>query len=83
MLNKNRYIIFIICFLPAVYAYSGDLKNGLLEENYPKAIAIASKGWESRINSICEEFYTKNVPAGKEDTYGDAWQRFLKTQDNK
>jgi len=50
-------------------------------EEYPKAVAIASKGWETRINSIREEFYTKNVPAGKEETYGDAWQRFLKTQE--
>jgi len=49
-------------------------------ENYPKAVAIASKSWETRINSIREEFYTKNVPAGKEDKYGDAWQRFLQTQ---
>lgn len=50
-------------------------------ENYPKAVAIASKGWETRVNSIREEFYTKNVPAGKEETYGDAWTRYLKTQD--
>jgi hypothetical protein len=50
-------------------------------EDYPKAVAIASQGWETRINSIRQEFYTQNVPAGKEDTYGDAFQRFLKTQD--
>lgn len=50
-------------------------------EDYPKAAAIASKGWESRINSIRQEFYTKNAPAGKEEQYGDAWQRFLQTQE--
>lgn len=50
-------------------------------EDYPKAVAIASKNWESRINSIREEFYTQNVPPTKEGTYGDAWTRFLKTQD--
>ena len=54
--------------------------------NYPEdkiasAIAIASKGYEDRINSIREEFYTKNVPAGKEDQRMDAYTRFLKTQD--
>lgn len=49
-------------------------------EDYPKAVAIASKNWETRINSIRQEFYTKNVPAGKEEQYGDAWQKFLQTQ---
>lgn len=49
-------------------------------EEYPKAVSIASKNWETRINSIRQEFYTKNVPAGKEDKYGDAWTRFLQTQ---
>lgn len=50
-------------------------------EDYPKAAAIAGKDWEGRISSIREEFYTKNVPAGKEETYGSAWERFLKTQE--
>jgi len=51
------------------------------EEKIPSAIGIASKGWETRINSIREEFYTKNVPAGKEQQRMDDYTRFLKTQE--
>jgi len=50
------------------------------QEKYPSAVAIASKGFETRINSIREEFYTKNVPAGKEESKMDAYTRFLRTQ---
>ena len=52
-------------------------------DKYNSAIAIASKNWEERIASIREEFYTKNVPAGKEEQRLDAYTRFLKIQDNK
>lgn len=53
--------------------------------NYPEdkmdsAFAIAAKGHEDRISSIREQFYTKNVPAGKEDQRMDAYTRFLRTQ---
>lgn len=49
-------------------------------DKYPSAISIASKGYESQIDSIREEFYTKNVPQGKEPMRYDAYQRFLKTR---
>lgn len=51
-------------------------------DKYASAISIASEGWEQRIGSIREEFYTKNVPAGKEEKYLDAYQRFIKRQEN-
>lgn len=51
------------------------------EDKYASAIAIASKGWEERILSIREQFYTKNVPAGKEQQRFDDYTRFLKTQE--
>lgn len=51
------------------------------EDKYASAIAIASKGYEERILSIREQFYTKNVPAGKEQQRFDDYTRFLKTQE--
>lgn len=51
------------------------------EDKIPSAIAIASKGWETRIDSIREQFYTKNVPAGKEQQRMDDYTKFLKTQE--
>jgi hypothetical protein len=51
------------------------------EEKIPFAIGIASKGWETRIDSIREDFYTKNVPAGKEQQRMDDYTKFLKTQE--
>lgn len=51
------------------------------EDKMASAIAIASKGYETRIASIREEFYTKNVPAGQEGKKMDDYTRFLKTQD--
>jgi hypothetical protein len=48
-------------------------------DKYATAISIASKGYETQIDSIREEFYTKNVPQGKEPMRYDAYQRFLKT----
>lgn len=51
------------------------------EEKFGSAVAIASKGWEDRIGSIREQFYTKNVPAGKEQQRFDDYTRFLKTQE--
>jgi hypothetical protein len=54
---------------------------GYPEDKIPSAIAIASKGWEDRIHSIREEFYTKNVPAGQEGKKMEDYTRFLKTQE--
>lgn len=65
-------------YMTRAYQYL-DWSNYPVEE-YGKAQAIAGKGWESRINSIRQEFYTKNVPAGTETEKFDAYQRFLRTQ---
>lgn len=51
-------------------------------DKYPSAIAIAGEGWETRINSIREEFYIgPNVPESQRDLRYGAYQRFLKLQD--
>ncbi len=53
---------------------------GYPEEDWPKAMAIASEGRESMIQRMKMDFYLKNVPESRKQIGWEAVQRYMKAQ---
>lgn len=61
-------------------AFTHLRQTGYPQEDWTKAIAIASEGNESLINRLKMDYYTKKVPETRKDTAQKAAEEYIKSQ---